>query len=243
MDSGTLRQARNATLQEANKQMNDNGSRQRLLQMVALAISESEKCLNGLSAEKIEVHRGLALLDELLEEMKAARTPKERSQPLEKRIVAEGLHAAVMVRDIVAGFDRRGGPEQMDPWDLSEAMYHLGYAHALLTQLELRCHSDYRVMVHAIRSAEIVNKKHALEKEHRDAIIAPFAEYIRQRYAGGYRKRPMILYRKAINLPRFAELNQAIKPTVDHETGEITKRAVVDERDLKDLVRKIAKQF
>lgn len=224
--------------------MDDNGFRQRVIQMIDLAIAESEECLGGFSAEEIEVHRGMALLDELLEEMKSARTSKERYSALERRICAEGLHAAVMVRDIIAGFNQRGGPERMDPWNVSEGMYRIGYAHALLTQFKLCLHPDYRAMFHAIQSSEIVkNRRHTPEKEHRDAIVAPFAEYIRKRYADGYRKKPMILYRKAINLPQFAELNRAIKPTIDRETGEIIKRALIDERDLRDLVRKIAKQF
>ena len=62
-------------------------SRQRVIQMIDLAITESDRCLGGLSTREIEVHRDTVLLDELLEEVKSARTDRERYRALEKRIV------------------------------------------------------------------------------------------------------------------------------------------------------------
>ncbi|MGV8073822.1 MAG: hypothetical protein AB2L11_04600 [Syntrophobacteraceae bacterium] len=137
----------------------------------------------------------MALLDELLREVESSETPKEKKLALEKRLVAERLRAAVMIRDITAPLDRLGGTENMDPWNLSEGMYRLGFAHATLYNLSLRLRPDYQAMIHARRtSATIVETRYTEDRNDYEPAIQESEEYWKN---GGTDLHPVIAQRLA----------------------------------------------
>lgn len=158
--------------------MSDNGFRQRVIEFIELARVESDRYLSNYSPEEIETFRGMGLLDETLEKLKSSQTDRDKKRALESRIVAEGLRCAVMIREIIAGLDRIGGPEQMNPWNISEAMYRIGFAHATLHNLSLRLHPDYQSMIHGVKAAEIIGEtRYREDREYCSVAIETAEQY------------------------------------------------------------------